>query len=106
MEVRLSSAQIKAFEGWASALLDRVVVLGEMKRRVKKILAETMNLRNITEIERLGLFAQMVPCKIGLDSEAVAKQLKGRLGGVEIGLFRAGEVLRISGRSNLAVDRV
>ncbi|MFH1327278.1 MAG: DUF2110 family protein [Candidatus Bathyarchaeota archaeon] len=84
VNLELSSHQVSVFKDWILSLNDRIMVVGATRRQLKNTFAKTGNLRDITEIERLGFFSHSVPCKLGLNPNTLIQNLKSHLSQISI----------------------
>jgi len=64
------------FKNWFGDRLDRVVVYGELRSRLDRIIKRTALHRKIVKIERLGLLEHVIICRYGIFADEIAKILE------------------------------
>jgi len=64
------------FKRWFVDRLDRVIVYGELRSKLDKIIKRTALHRKIVKIERLGLLEHVIICRYGVFADKVAKTLE------------------------------
>ncbi|MDR2719501.1 MAG: DUF2110 family protein, partial [Nitrososphaerota archaeon] len=74
-EAELSPSQVEMFEKWQDALLDRLIILGTTTDEVTSTLERTRLNRDIINTESLGLFEQVLTCKLGTDATGLIPQI-------------------------------
>jgi hypothetical protein len=75
MEAELSSTQVKMFKNWQDSLLDRLIILGITTDEVTSTLERTRLNRDVINIEALGLFEQVLTCKLGTDATGLIPRI-------------------------------
>ena len=78
IEAELSAQQVKKYEAWQEALLDKLIVLGVALREVEDTLNYAKLDRDIIGVESLGLFEHALTCKLGTDAAGLIPKI-GRL---------------------------
>jgi hypothetical protein len=75
IDAEFSSAQVDMFKNWQYSLLDRLVILGTTTDEVTSILERTRLTRDIINTEALGLFEQVLTCKLGTDATGLIPRI-------------------------------
>ena len=65
VRAKLSEKQVSLFDSWKKSLLDRLIVQGSLYNEVEKAIDFTRLSRDIINIDSLGLFTQVLTCKLG-----------------------------------------
>lgn len=68
IQAELSKIQLSLFEFWKKSLLDRLIITGATRNQVKKAVNLTRLTKDVINIESLGLFEQVLTCKLGTDA--------------------------------------
>ncbi|MCW3997548.1 MAG: DUF2110 family protein, partial [Candidatus Bathyarchaeota archaeon] len=68
IQAELSKIQLSLFKFWKKSLLDRLIIIGATRNQVKKALNLTRLTKDVINIESLGLFEQVLTCKLGTDA--------------------------------------
>ena len=68
IEAELSDRQISFFNIWQKSFLDRLIVIGSSYNEVKKAISLARLGKDVINIESLGLFEQVLTCKLGTDA--------------------------------------
>ena len=74
-EAKFSEAQLSRFSGWLGSNLDRVIVLGASRRDVELAIERARLLRDVFEVETLGLLEHALLCKLGTDAVGLLPKL-------------------------------
>ena len=64
----LSERQLALFYGWIRSRFDRLIILGSFLTDVKQAVMLSKHSRDVIKTESLGLFEQVVLCKLGTDA--------------------------------------
>jgi hypothetical protein len=75
LDAELSTTQISMFKNWQGSLLDRLVILGTTADEVTLTLERTRLNRDVIKIESLGLFEQILICKLGTDATGLIPRI-------------------------------
>jgi len=75
IEAEFSATQIKMFKNWQDSLLDRLVILGATDEEVNLTLERTRLNRDVISTEALGLFEQVLTCKLGTDATGLIPRI-------------------------------
>jgi hypothetical protein len=75
LEAELSEAQVLMFKNWQNSLLDRLVILGVTADEIASTLERTRLNRDVISTESLGLFEQVLVCKLGTDATGVIPRI-------------------------------
>ncbi|MHA1129428.1 MAG: DUF2110 family protein [Candidatus Helarchaeota archaeon] len=87
IQVSLSDTQISRFRNWIKSGLDRLIVAGVTKHRLKKTIIQTGHFRDVAAIERMGLLEVIVICKRGTQARGILAEIGGLLKNAQIQLF-------------------
>lgn len=71
----LSEAQVSLFSGWLRSNLDRLIVLGASIREVEQAVERSRHFRDVIRIEKLGLYEQVIVCKLGTDAVGLVPKI-------------------------------
>lgn len=63
IEVELTKNQLSMFNRWIKSKLDYVIALGATRAHIKKALTKTRHLRDVLQIQHLGLLEHAIQCK-------------------------------------------
>jgi len=74
-EAELSETQLSQFYGWIRSSLDRLIVLGASHEEVEEAVERSKHLRDVLQIETLGLLEHAIPCKLGTDAVGLMPKL-------------------------------
>ena len=75
MQAQLSDAQVEKLKAWKDSLLDRLIILGSTVDDVTLTLERTRLTRDIIGREELGLFEQVLTCKLGTDAAGLIPKI-------------------------------
>lgn len=75
IKAELSTTQIKMFKNWQDSLLDRLIILGTTTDEVTVILERTRLNRDVINTEAIGLFEQVLTCKLGTDATGLIPRI-------------------------------
>lgn len=78
IEAELSDIQLSLFDSWQKSFLDRLIVIGATRSQVKKTLSLTRLIKDVINVESLGLFEQVLTCKLGTDAVGLIPRI-GRI---------------------------
>ena len=71
IEAKIADSQVAKFVTWRESLLDRLLIVGTTLPVMKLILKKTYLERDVINIESLGIFEQVLTCKLGTKAEGV-----------------------------------
>jgi hypothetical protein len=75
IEAELSVAQISLFKNWKDSLLDRLIILGTTADEITSTLERTRLNRDVISTDSLGLFEQVLVCKLGTDATGLIPRI-------------------------------
>jgi hypothetical protein len=75
IDAELSIAQIELFKNWKNSLLDRLIILGTTADEVASTLERTRLNRDVIRTDSLGLFEQVIVCKLGTDATGLIPRI-------------------------------
>ena len=75
IEAELSVTQVELFKNWQDSLLDRLLILGTTTDEVTSTIERTRLNRDVINIEALGLFEQVLICKLGTDATGLIPRI-------------------------------
>jgi hypothetical protein len=90
----LSERQILIISNWVASNLDRLVVVGAFLKTIEKALATSGHLRDVVEIENLGMLEHVIVCKLGTDAVGLIPRLGRLIPNTVFGVFSPTEILR------------
>jgi hypothetical protein len=89
----LSERQILLISNWVASNLDRLVVLGALQKTVQKAVRNSGHLRDIVEIEHLGMLEHAIVCKLGTNAVGLIPTLGRLIPNAVFGVFSPTEIL-------------
>ena len=89
----LSEKQVSLISQWTVSNLDRLVVLGTLRRTVENAAKSIGHSRDIVEIERLGMLEHAVVCKLGTSAVGLIPKLGQLIPNAVFGVFSPKEIL-------------
>lgn len=92
----LSQKQVDLFSEWTLANLERLIVLGAFSENVEKAVKATGHLRDVAEIENLGLLEHAVVCKLGTYAAGLIPKIGRLLPSAVLGIFSPREIQRFA----------
>jgi hypothetical protein len=92
----LSEKQIALFSEWACTNLERLVILGAFFESVEKAVKLSGHLRDVAEIERLGLLNHAVVCKLGTYAAGLIPKVGRLLPNAVLEIFSPKEIQRFA----------
>ena len=87
VEAILSERQLNQYKKWTKSLLDRLIILGANQNEIQQALRKAKLIRDIVQIETLGLFEHAVACKLGTDAEGLIPKIGKTLRNANFGIF-------------------
>jgi hypothetical protein len=75
IKAELSATQVEMYKKWQNSLLDRLVILGTTTDDITLALERTHLNRDIINTETLGLFEQVLTCKLGTDATGLIPRI-------------------------------
>lgn len=88
----LSEEQIASISQWAESNLERLVVLGVLAETVENTVKAIGHLRDIVEVERLGILECAVVCKVGTNAVGLIPKLGRLMPNAVFGVFSPKEI--------------
>jgi hypothetical protein len=92
----LSEKQIAFFSEWTSSNLERLIVLGAFYENVERAVRVSGHLRDVAEIESLGLLEHAVVCKLGTYAAGLVPRIGRLLPNVALEVFSPREIQRFA----------
>ena len=68
IKAELSESQLSLFNFWKKSFLERLIIIGSSYNEVKKTISLTRLGKDVIKLESLGLFEQVLTCKLGTDA--------------------------------------
>jgi len=96
-EAEFSEKQISFFSKWTSTNLERIVSLGVFFESVQKAVKVSGHLRDVAEIESLGLLEHMIVCKLGTYAAGLIPKLGRLLPEATLEVFSPKEIQKFTG---------
>jgi hypothetical protein len=93
LEAELTERQLALYNHWINGMVDRLIILGSSEKEVKEAVEKTRLTRDIVGIESLGLFEQVVVCKLGTDARGLIARIGKRLYRARLVAFSPREIL-------------
>jgi hypothetical protein len=87
IEAKLSNFQLSLFALWRKSLLDRLIVIGTTRSQIKKTLKLTRLAKDVINVESLGLFEQVLICKLGTDAVGLIPRIGQKLKTAKLEVF-------------------
>ncbi|MCL1966114.1 MAG: DUF2110 family protein [Candidatus Bathyarchaeota archaeon] len=75
LDAELSVTQVSMFKNWRDSLLDRLILLGTTPDEVTSTLERTRLNRDVISTDSLGLFEQVLVCKLGTDATGLISRI-------------------------------
>ena len=97
VEAVLSEKQLALYRSWTKSLLDRLIVLGASFNEIVLVLKKTGCNRDVVNIERLGLFENVVVCKLGTDAVGLVPKIGRKLRNANFSIFNPRENIEFLG---------
>ncbi|MEM3596595.1 MAG: DUF2110 family protein [Candidatus Bathyarchaeia archaeon] len=101
VETTFSEAQLRIYKGWMKSLLDRLIVLGATREKVMSVLRVKRCLRDVVDVESLGLFENAMVCKLGTDAAGLIPKIGRELSNAAITVFSPRRILEFFGENML-----
>jgi hypothetical protein len=92
--VEFTERQMDLFSSWLSYMVDRLIILGAINRKVREIVRRANLKRDIIGFESLGTFEQILICKMGTDAAGLIPKIGRRIPKASFSVFSPREVLR------------
>ena len=102
LRAELSAAQLERIGLWRDSLLDRLIVLRATIGDIKSVLERTRLNRDVIEVERLGLFAHALTCKLGTDAAGLVPKLGRYMRSARFVVFNSKRLVGIIGEEALS----
>lgn len=90
----LSEKQVALTSQWTWSNLERLVLLGTFLPNVERAVKSSGHLRDVVEIESLGMMEHAVVCKLGTNSAGLIPKIGRLLPNVTFGVFLPKEIQR------------
>lgn len=91
-----SERQISFFSEWTCTNLERLVIIGAFFESVEKAVKMSGHLRDVAEIESLGLLEQTVVCKLGTYAAGLIPEIGRLLPDAALEVFSPREIQRFA----------
>lgn len=88
----LAEAQISLISQWTGSNLERLIVVGVFSDTVENAVKRIGHLRDIAEIERLGMLEHAVVCKLGTNAVGLIPKLGRLMPNAVFGVFSPKEI--------------
>jgi len=75
LTAELSTTQVTTLKNWQNSLLDRLIILGATIDEVTSTLERTRLNRDVISTDSLGLFEQVLVCKLGTDATGLIPRI-------------------------------
>ena len=92
LTAELSERQILFISNWMTSNLDRLVVLGALPKTVENAITSSGHLRDIVEIENLGMFEHVIVCKLGTNAVGLIPKIGRLIPNTVFGVFSPTEI--------------
>lgn len=92
----LSEKQIALFSEWTLSNLERLIVLGTFSENIERAVKASGHLRDVAEIETLGLLEHAVVCKLGTYAAGLIPKVGRLLPNVALKVFSPREIQRFT----------
>jgi hypothetical protein len=99
-EAELPEKQRKQYADWTRSLLDRLIVLGASLGEVKSAIRMAESNRDIAKIEQLGMFEQVIVCKLGTDAAGLIPKIGRNLKRMALSIFSPRRILELLGNDS------
>lgn len=93
IEAALSESQITQYRNWTKSLLDRLIIIGAPLFEVRLVLKKMGANRDIVNIEPLGLFENVLVCKLGTDAAGLIPKIGKKLRNTTLTVFNPKKIL-------------
>lgn len=97
MDAVLSEKQLIQYRNWTKSLLDRLTILGASLPEIRLALKMARCNRDVVSIEPLGLFENVVVCKLGTDAAGLIPKIGKNLRSANFSIFNPREILGFLG---------
>lgn len=87
IEAEFAPVQIEMFKNWQKSLLDRLIILGTTTDEVTSTLERTRLNRDVINTEAIGLFEQVLTCKLGTDATGLIPRIGRYMRNTQILVF-------------------
>lgn len=91
-----SQKQLDLFSEWIFENLERLVVLGTFSENVEEAVKATGHLRDVVEVESLGLLEHAVVCKLGTEAAGLIPKIGRLLPSAVLKVFSPREIQRFT----------
>ncbi len=87
IQVSFSERQLVIFQNWVKSGLERLIVCGISRHRLKKIILQSGHFRDIVAVERIGILEEVLICKRGTNAPGILNEIGKLLKNAQIQLF-------------------
>jgi hypothetical protein len=87
IEAELSDVQLSLFDSWQKSFLDRLIIIGASRNQIKKTLNLTRLNKDVIDVESLGMFVQVLTCKLGTDAVGLIPRIGKILKNTKLTVF-------------------
>jgi len=98
IEAILSENQLNLYDKWIKSLLDRLIILDVGQNEIQQALRKTQIIRDIVQIENLGLFEHAVVCKLGTDAAGLIPKIGKTLRNATFNIFASKKIFDLLGK--------
>lgn len=98
IEAILSQNQLDLYDKWIKSQLDRLIILGVGQNEIQQTLRKTKIIRDIVQIESLGLFEHAVVCKLGTDAAGLIPKIGKNLRNATFSIFTSRKIFDFLGK--------
>jgi len=93
IEASLAEKQLNIYKRWTNSMLDRLIVLGASHNETQNAIKISKCQNDVVSIESLGLFEDVVVCKLGTDAIGLIPKIGKKLRHATITVFSPKKVL-------------
>jgi len=101
IEAALSETQINMYRKWIKSLLDRLIVIGATRGEITLGLKVTRCMRDVVEIEPLGLFENALTCKLGTNAVGLIPKLGKQFPDAILAIFSPKRIIGFLGENQI-----
>jgi hypothetical protein len=103
LQAVLSIDQIELFRIWQESLLDRLIILGSSTNEIETVLERTRLSRDIINLEMLGMFENVLTCKLGTDAAGIIPRIGTYMKNAHFVLFNPRKVIEFKVEQGLTL---
>jgi hypothetical protein len=97
IEAELSDEQQKRFAEWTLSMLDRLLVIGASYSEVRSTIRRSNIIRDVINIEPLGMFEHAIVCKLGTDAAGLIPKIGNSLQKAVFTVYNPRNIVRLLG---------